>query len=422
MIALMRQRNFALLWTGGLISMIGNWMLFTAMPIYVYQLTGSALATSITFIAATIPGLVFSSFAGVFVDRWDRKQVMVISNVLFAATLLPLILVNSPEWVWLVYVVVFVQNCISRFFNPAENALLPRIVAADQLVAANALNALNNNLARLIGPPLGGLVAAGFSLSGVVVIDALTFVLAGAMIALVSVAGKAEPAAESAATAETSSGFWSELRAGLAIIVHSRALLVIFLVTAICSFGEGIMSVMFILWVSKVLEGGAQEIGLFMGAQAIGGILGGLIVTRVGKSLGTTRLLWLSGILFGLIDLLLFNYPRFFSGIWLGLALIALVGVPAVGFFAGQTTLLQEHVEDRFRGRVFGAYGTMGAIFYLLSTVLVGLVGNAVEPMLMLTIQGAAYVLAGLLVLFALTQPALDLSPRDNQSAVEPPA
>jgi MFS family permease len=421
MIALLRRRNFALLWTGGLISMIGNWMLFTALPIYVYQLTGSALATSITFIAATLPGLAFSSLAGVFVDRWDRKRVMVISNVLFAATLLPLVLVDSPRRVWLVYGVVFVQNCISQFFNPAENALLPRIVAADQLVAANALNALNNNLARLIGPPLGGLVAAAFRLPGVVLIDALTFGLAGGMIALVAVAGKAEPAADSAATAAPS-GFWAELRAGLAIIFHSRPLIVAFLVAAICSFGEGIMSVMFILWVSKVLAGGAQELGLFMGAQAIGGILGGLIVTRVGKALGTTRLLWISGVLFGLIDLLLFNYPRLFGGIWPGLALIALVGVPAVGFFAGQTTLLQEHVEDRYRGRVFGAYGTMGAIFYLLSTVLVGLVGNAVEPMLMLTIQGAAYVLAGLLVLVALAQPARALSPRDPQPTAEPPA
>ncbi len=420
MIALLRQRNFALLWTGGLISMIGNWMLFIAMPIYVYQLTGSALATSLTFIAATVPGLAFSSLAGVFVDRWDRKRVMVISSGLYAATLLPLILVNTAERVWLVYGVVFVQNSISQFFHPAENALLPRIVAADQLVAANALNALNNNVARLIGPPLGGLVAAAFNLPGVVLIDALTFVLAGAMIALVSATGKAEPAASEAAF-DSASGFWAELRAGLAIIGHSRPLLVVFLVAAICSFGEGIMSVMFILWVSKVLGGGAQEIGLFMGAQAIGGILGGLIITQVGKTLGTTRLLWMSGILFGLIDLLLFNYPRFFAGIWPGLFLIALVGVPAVGFFTGQTTIMQEHVADRFRGRVFGAYGTMGAIFYLLSTGVVGLVGDAVEPMLMLTFQGGAYVLAGLLVLVGLARP-LAAGPPDSQAITEPPA
>ncbi len=397
--------------------MIGNWMLFIAMPIYVYQLTGSALATSLTFIATTLPGLAFSSLAGVFIDRWDRKKVLVISNGLFAATLLPLTLVATPERVWLVYVVVFVQNSISQFSNPAENALLPRIVAADQLVAANALNALNNNLARLIGPPLGGLVAAAFSLPGVVLIDALTFGLAGAMVALVTVTGKAEAAADSGAAPESASGFWAELRAGLAMIVHSRALLVIFVVAAICSFGEGIMAVMFILWVSKVLAGGAQEIGLFMGAQALGGILGGLIVTQVGKRLGPIRLLWLSGILFGLIDLLLFNYPRFFGGIWPGLALIALVGVPAVGFFTGQTTIMQEHVADRFRGRVFGAYGTIGAIFYLLST---GLVGNAVEPMLMLTFQSGAYVLAGLLVFLVLSMPPLAVS--DSPAAAEPPA
>src|SRR5919198_1112108 len=84
MIATLRQRNFALLWFAGLISLAGDWMLIVALPIYVYQLTGSTLATSTMFIAGRLPTLLFGSVAGVFVDRWDRKRTMVVANLLLA--------------------------------------------------------------------------------------------------------------------------------------------------------------------------------------------------------------------------------------------------------------------------------------------------------------------------------------------------
>ncbi|HYF61961.1 MAG TPA: MFS transporter, partial [Herpetosiphonaceae bacterium] len=133
MIAVLRQRNFALLWSSGFISMVGDWMLFTALPIYIYQLTGSALATSISFMTRMLPGLLFGSLAGVFVDRWDRKRIMLICNLLLAASLLPLLLVRSAEWVWIVYFTTFASSLAGQFFGPAENALLPRLVGEDQL-------------------------------------------------------------------------------------------------------------------------------------------------------------------------------------------------------------------------------------------------------------------------------------------------
>ncbi|HEY1012599.1 MAG TPA: MFS transporter [Herpetosiphonaceae bacterium] len=402
---LLRHRNFRLLWTGALISMIGDWMLMTALPIYVYQLTGSALATSITFAASTLPGLALSSIAGVFVDRWDRRQVMVVCNVLFALALLPLLAVRSPGQVWIAYAVAFAQSCIARFFRPAENALLPLLVGEDDLVGANALNALNDNLARLAGPPLGGLIAGAASLGGVVAADALSFAVAALLIALVRPPA-ASNAAEAAAPAETQPpSVGRELRAGLALAWRRPMVRLVCAIGAICSIGEGMMSVMFILWVSKVLGGGAREVGWFMGAQAIGGIIGGLIIGRVAKALGTIRLLWVSGVLFGAIDLLLFNYPRVAGGLWPGLALIALVGVPAVGFFTAQTSLLQQHVPDAYRGRVFGAIGMLSAGCYLASTLLAGLIGGGLEPMAVLTVQGAAYMAAGLLVLVSASEP-----------------
>src|SRR5688572_23560200 len=104
MLATLRQRNFFLLWIAGLISMIGNWMLFIALPVIVYQMTDSALAVGGMMLATKIPAILISSIAGVFVDRWERRRTIIVVNLLFALSILPLLAVRSAEWLWLVYV------------------------------------------------------------------------------------------------------------------------------------------------------------------------------------------------------------------------------------------------------------------------------------------------------------------------------
>src|SRR5579872_2894603 len=171
MFATLRQRNFALLWSGGLISLAGDWVLMIGLPIYVLILTHSVLATSLMMIAARLPNLLFGVVAGVFVDRWNRQRIMVVGDVLSALWLLPLLFVTSADRVWLVYIVAFVESSIEQFFVPAENAMVPNLVSKEQLVAANSLSALSSNLARLIGPALGGVVAGFFGLPGIVIVE-----------------------------------------------------------------------------------------------------------------------------------------------------------------------------------------------------------------------------------------------------------
>src|SRR5579859_2236471 len=109
MLATLRSRDFALVWLAGLISLTGDWLLMIGLPIYTYTLTGSALATSIMFMAAIVQQLVLSSVAGVFVDRWSRKRTMVATNLLLALGLLPLLLVHETGTLWIVYVVAVVE-------------------------------------------------------------------------------------------------------------------------------------------------------------------------------------------------------------------------------------------------------------------------------------------------------------------------
>src|SRR5919199_1113046 len=405
--ATMRRRDFALLWVGGLVSMAGDWMLFVALPIYVYQHTGSALATGAMVAAALVPMVLFGSVAGVFVDRWDRKKTMVVSNVLMALFVSPLLLVPSTGWLWIIYAVAFVLFCAATFNEPAENSLLPALVEEERLVTANSLNAMNNDLARLIGPALGGLVMGWFGLLGVVAVDAASYLIAAALVSRISAPSAPERSdgTSSTETGETVASFlavWREWAEGLRLVGTGRVILTVFFVGAVTGLGEGVFSALFAPFVRVALGGGALELGSLMSAQAVGGILGGLAVGVAGARLSRPRLLGAGAVLFGLIDLAIFLYPSFVEGIALGLVLFVLVGVPGAGMLTGQQTLLQTSAEDRHRGRVFGAFGTTQALLMLVGTLAGGVLGDTAGIVPVLVVQSGAYVLAGLLVLILL--------------------
>ncbi len=416
MLALLRRRNFALLWFGGLISLMGDYTLFVGLPIYVYQLTGSTLATSGMFVAGLLPHLLVGSIAGVFVDRWDRKRTLVIANVALGLLLLPLLLVRSEGGLWVVYLVALLQSAVGQFVRPAENALLPTLVEEEHLLPANALNSLNNNIARLVGPPLGGAIAATLGLTGIALIDAASFFLAALLIALISKPASAAKEDHQAAPDVAVKGWvrvWREWLAGLRVIKGRRDVSFVTALLAVTALGEGVFSVLFLVFVSDVLHGGARELGRLMGAQAVGGLIGGTVVGWVGDKLSLSRLLGFSSIAFGLGDLAVFNYPAYFSGIWLGVLFMAFVGVPGVGFSTSINTLLQSGVEDGYRGRVFAAVDTTQALMQLIGTLLAGTLGGLLSVVTVLNVQGAGYIVAGLLALSLLPGEA----PQPSQAA-----
>jgi MFS family permease len=178
----LRERDFRLLWIGGLISEAGDWLLLVSLPILVFQLTGSALGTAIAFLVELAPGILLSPLAGHVADRWDRRRILVVLLLVQAVALLPLLALRDAGDLWIGYAVITVQAALFTVFEPTKNALLPTLVPADRLVAANSLVGLNQNLGRLVGAPLGGLLLAVGSLTTIVVVDAVSFVLAAALI------------------------------------------------------------------------------------------------------------------------------------------------------------------------------------------------------------------------------------------------
>jgi MFS family permease len=412
MLRVLRYRDFALAWSGGLISMIGTWALWITLPIHVYGLSGSSLATSAVVAAVVVPGVLLGSVAGIFVDRWNRRTTLIVTNLLLAASVLPLLLVGEST-LWLVYPVILVSATLSQFSEPAENAFLPRLVPSDDLIAANSLNAWNNNLARLAGPALGGGLYAATGLTGVVLADAASFLAVAVLLAFVRTSGAVERTADAASAAFRSwRRAWHEWREGLGVVAGERAVGVVFAVQAITAVGEGVFGVMFVVWVRDVLEGGAPELGWLQTSQAVGGLLGGFVSVYAGKRLVPERSFGLALVAFGVFDLLLFNYPLLLTGVWIGSALMILVGIPTASVYAARTTILQTHVEDAYRGRIFGSLGTTAALLTLVGTGIAGAMGDVLGPIALLNIQGSAYVVAGLFALIALAPSMVSAAPR----------
>jgi MFS family permease len=401
----LRRRDFALLWFAGLVSLTGDWMLVVALPITVYQLTGSALATGGVLIANKLSALVLGSVAGVFVDRWDRKRTMVVVNLIRGPILLLLVMVDSAERVWIVYVVAAAVSAAGQFFRPAENALLPRLVGEEHLVPANALNALNDNLSRLAGPALGGLVAAWFGLGGVVAVDAASYLVAAGMIAAITTSTEPErtPQLDGAAVTGIWAVVWREWRDGLRLIRDHRVLRVVLGVFAIASLGEGVMQTAFWVYIDQALGGGTREAGWLLSAQAAGGLVGAVVIGAWAKTRPPVYLLGWGAIGVGIIDLMVFNYPAFVPGIWLGLVLLAAGGVPATAFGTGYTAALQAETADAYRGRVFGALGATSALFMIGGAAFAGLATERLGAVTVLTIDSLGYIAGGAFALKTLT-------------------
>jgi Na+/melibiose symporter-like transporter len=414
---LRRTPDLSLLLGAGLVSMTGDWLLGTGLAYAVYALTGSTLASAAALLSAFVPQVVLGSVAGVFVDRWDRKRTMVATNVLLAIGLLPLLLVSGAGEIWVVYVVLAVQSCIEVFFAPAEQAFLPRVVADDDLVVANGLNGQARNLARLLGSGLGGVLAAAGGVRAIAVADAITFALAAVLVLRITTPGRAVAEGPEEGPEQLVRGrlatLVAEWRDGFRTTAGNRVVRTLVIMLLITSTGEGIMGTLFAPYVRHVLHGSGQVYGVISGVQAIGGLVGGVMVATMADRWSPVTMVWLGSILFGLVDLAIFLYPLVWVNPWPAAAGMILVGLPGAVVVAGTMTLFQRNTTDEHRGRVFSLIALAQAVSVVVGSTLAGFLGGPSGIMPILALQGAGYVVAGLLALSLLgvREASLDLSP-----------
>src|SRR5579884_3741763 len=257
MLAVLRRRNFALLFVESLISSAGDWVLYAAVPYYVYARTGSALAAGLTFVLEIVPSVLLGTIGGVLADRWSPYGSIVTGEILMGLALLPVLGVSAGAPLPVLYAGVLSVAILSQVTGPASSAALPHVVGTEQLVPANSAFSAANNLARIAGPLLGGALMAGMGIHAVVLADTLTFWLGAGCVAAVSVPlqeGREDRPDEIGSIWRQT---WREWREGMALVVRRRWIAVIFVVVGIAVFGDGMFTVLFAPFVRHTLHGSA---------------------------------------------------------------------------------------------------------------------------------------------------------------------
>ncbi|MFI7643618.1 MFS transporter [Nonomuraea sp. NPDC049400] len=384
-----KNQDYRRLLTAGLISQTGDWVISTGLAYHVYVLTGSTLSSATMLLAARLPDVLLGSLAGVLADRWDRRRLLAITDVLLALGLLPLLAVSEPGQVWIVYAVALWTGVLSTVLFPAQKALVPQIVAASQLVRANALHGQTGQAARLLGALAGGVAVSAGGLAAVVWIGVAGFLISALLLA------RLRTPARRATAATTMGGQWVS---GLRLARTNRGVRLLVAYMVITGLGEGIFATLAAPFVANVLGGKGDAYGLFLSAQAVGGIAGGLaIAARPGNA--TPRALFGWGtVVFGLADLALFTYPLLTHELWPAIALIALAGLPAAAAMAGLTTFAQTATSDDRLGAVFGLLISAQAATSLLGMALAGVLGERLGIVPTLCLHAGGLITAGLLV------------------------
>jgi MFS family permease len=343
----LRHRNFRLFFVGQSISLIGTWMTRVATSWLVYRLTGSALLLGVVGFAGQIPTFLLAPFAGVWVDRLDRRKLLVWTQVLAGLQSLALAaltltkVINIHEVVWLSAL----QGLINAFDMPGRQAFLVQMVEDKQdLSNAIALNSSMVNLARLVGPALAGLVIAAAGEGYCFTIDGISYlaVIASLLMMRVNVAP--------AKRALTS--MLEQLKEGWTYVSGFPPIRTILLLFALVSLMGMPFMVLMPIFASKVLHGGPHTLGFLLGASGVGALISAVSLALRKTVRGLTTMIQISAALFG-FGLIGFGLSRIFL---LSMALMLIVGFGMMQGLAASNTVIQTLVPEDKRGRVMSYY------------------------------------------------------------------
>ncbi|HEY3743286.1 MAG TPA: MFS transporter [Bryobacteraceae bacterium] len=343
----LRHRNFRLFFCGQSLSLIGTWMTRLATSWLVYRLTGSSLLLGVISFAGQIPTFIMGPFAGVWVDRWERRRVLLVTQLL--ASIQSLMLagltisgrINIHEVVWLS---VF-QGLINAFDMPARQSFLVQMVEGRaDLSNAIALNSTMVNGARLIGPALAGLIIAAVGEGDCFLIDGISYLaVIGSLLAM---------RIETPAVKKVSSSMLVQLKEGWTYVTSFAPIRTVLLSFAIVSFMGIPYIVLMPVFATKILHGDAHTLGFLMGAAGVGSIVAAVSLAARKSVRGLYRVIPKVAAAFG-GGLIAFSFSRNY---WLSLGLMCITGFGMVQFSASSNTVIQTIVEDDKRGRVMSYY------------------------------------------------------------------
>ncbi|UCD65435.1 MAG: MFS transporter [Deltaproteobacteria bacterium] len=387
------NHRFRRFWLAGVISHLGNWFNYIGIFVLLTKLTGSGGAVSWFLIAKFIPTTFLGPAAGVIADRFSRKSIMIISDLLRVFIVLGFLLVKRPEHVWLVYILALVQESIWTFYDPARKASVPNLCSREELILANALSGATWSIMLAFGAALGGFVTHLYGWETAIVIDALTFLVSALMLAGLDLS-HVPPEKKEKPTWHDLTGI-TDLREGLKYVSRHKEVATLLLVKSGWALSGGIL-VLLTVFGEQVFSTGGQggKSGLLYSVRGLGAALGPILAwhyfgeTKKAMYRSISLSFFIASgayILFSQAPTLLWAVP---------FVLLGHIGGSIQWVFS--TTLLQQIVPDQFRGRVFAAEMALLTLVLSLSTYFTGLgLDHGVDPRLLTLRLALIFLLPG---------------------------
>ncbi len=347
------NRAFRQLWLGQVVSQMGDWFNTIALYTIILNLTGSGRDIGLLLVARFVPSFVFGPLSGVLADRFSRRSIMIVSDLLRALIVLGFLFVRRADQLWLIYVLTVLQLGLSTFFEPAKTAAIPSLVSDRELVAANAISSVTWSVMLTLGAAIGGVLTGWFGTDVAFVLDSLTYLLSAALIASVRVPKRVKKP-KIGFTIGKALGITETIDGGRYVKSRPRVLALL-LVKPAWGLGGGILTLLAVFG-EKIFPVGhspATGIGVLFAARGIGTAVGPIVARRMAGE-GKHRMQTSIGIAFMIGGLF---YIAFGTATSFVVALIVL-GIAHCGgsiLWVFSTVLLQRDVEDHFRGRVFAA-------------------------------------------------------------------
>jgi CRP-like cAMP-binding protein/sugar phosphate permease len=388
--AVFKRRDFVLMWMAQLVSTAGSALTDLAAGIYVYDQTGSAFLVGVTLMATAVPSLIVGLIAGVFVDRWDRRKVMMVSNLLQGIVVATIPFLLDLD-ITLLFVALLVNAGVKQFFDPAYEALIPEIASDEELTAANAFLQIASFGSTAIGFAAAGLLAA-IDIRLAFWIDSLTFVFSALCIYFMKTRVKMEVPDEDASV----SLVVNNLKTGVRTIWDTPMLRSLFLLGAPVFFAFGLWNVLLLPMAITVLGGSEFEYGIQEGLTSIGFVLGSLFMAKYADRLQIGLWVFVGYMGMGIAGILYGLSPTIVIGI---------VWVTVSGFFnspsaVARQTLLQRHTPRELRGRVFSALFVMRDVIFLIGMAAAGL-ADVIDVRVLIILASLILVVTALAALVA---------------------
>lgn len=363
------NRDYRNLWYSQIISLMGDWFNLIASAALIAKLSGSGLAIGGIFLARLLPPLLLGPFVGVVADRFDRRKILIASDLLRTGVVLAFLLVRSEADIWLIYLLTVLQFSISAFFEPTRAALLPSLVPRRDLVTANALSSTTWSTMLALGAAMGGLATALFGITTAFILDALTFVLSAWFITRISAAGDAVDAD----SLSERQGGWQEFVKGVRYLRQHPPILVVALLKASSALAYGGMMVIEVTYAEQIFPifgSSSATLGLIYVAAGLGTGFGPIVTRRL---TGDNPLVMQWALLFAY----LLSFVGFVTIGWAASLPLLLFGTFLRTIESGvnwvfSSAILQMAVPGKFLGRVFAFDFAMMTLAASLSTLWVG--------------------------------------------------